>query len=128
MTPRYRRITDLLYGHGVALIGLDSDGNTEELLPIWIDCGINAHFPIEIAAGMDPIRLRKQYGRNLIIIGGTDKRNLAKGKNEIDQEVAKSRELLKDGGYFVNCDHHIPPDVPYGNLVYFCSEVNELSD
>lgn len=33
MAPRYKRITDLLHAHGIAFIGLDSDGNTEELLP-----------------------------------------------------------------------------------------------
>ena len=128
MAPKYKKVTELLYSHGVTLIGLDSDGNTEELLPIWIDCGINAHYPFEVASGMDPIRIRKQYGKNLIIIGGTDKRNLAKGKAEIDKEVEKSRQLLREGGYFINCDHHIPPDVPYENFLYFHNEINKLSD
>jgi uroporphyrinogen decarboxylase len=101
--------------------------STEELLPIWVDCGINAHYPFEIASNMDPIRLRKKYGKNLIIIGGIDKRMLSKGKNEIDGEVEKVKKLIKDGGYFVNCDHHIPPDVSYENIKYFLNEVHKLS-
>jgi hypothetical protein len=52
---------------------------------------------------------------------------LAKGKAEIDGEVAKIKALLKVGGYFPACDHHIPPDVPYQNIVYFLNEVRQLS-
>jgi len=77
---------------------------------------------------MDPIRLRKKYGKNLIIVGGVDKRSLSKGKKEIDEEVAKVKELIKYGGYFVNVDHHIPPDVSYENLKYFLNQVHQLSD
>ena len=127
MAPRYRKIVDLLKSNGVKALILDCDGNSEELLPIWVDCGINAHYPFEIASGMDPIKLRKKYGKNLIIIGGIDKRMLSKGKNEIDREVEKVKELIKDGGYLVNCDHHIPPDVSYENIKYFLNEVHKLS-
>jgi uroporphyrinogen decarboxylase len=127
MVPRYRKIVDLLRSNGVTALILDSDGNTEELLPIWINCGINAHYPFEIASGMDPVRLRKRYGKNLIIIGGIDKRMLSKGKQEIDQEVEKVRMLIRESGYLVNCDHHIPPDVSYENIKYFLNEVHKLS-
>ena len=128
MVPRYRKVVDILRENGVKALILDSDGNTEELLPIWIDCGINAHYPFEIASDMDPIRLRKQYGKDLIIVGGVDKRNLSKGKKEIDEEVTKVKELIKYSGFFVNVDHHIPPDVSYENLKYFLNQVHLLSD
>jgi len=128
MAPRYRKVVDLLRDNGVTAIIVDSDGNVEELIPIWLDCGINAVYPLERASDMDAIRLRKKYGKNLIMIGNVDKRNLAKGKSEIDHEVGRIRVLLKDGGYFPGCDHHIPPDVPYENIVYFLNEVHKLSD
>jgi uroporphyrinogen decarboxylase len=127
MVPRYRKVVDLLLDNGVKALILDSDGNTEELLPIWVDCGINAHYPFEIASNMDPIKSRKKYGKNLIIIGGVDKRMLAKGRSEIDQEVEKVRILIKGSGYFMNCDHHIPPDVSYENIKYFLNQVFSLS-
>lgn len=126
MVPRYRKVVDLLLNNGVKALILDSDGNTEELLPIWLDCGINAHYPFEIASNMDPLRLRRKYGKNLIIIGGIDKRMLARGKTEIDREVEKARLLIRQGGYFVNCDHHIPPDISYDNINYFIDSVNAV--
>ena len=83
--------------------------------------------PFEIASNIDPVKLRKQY-RNLIIVGGIDKRALAKGKSEIDDEIKKARILLREGGYFPCVDHGIPPDVPYENFVYFVNELRKLSD
>ena len=128
MVPRYRKVVDYLRSHGVDLIILDCDGNIEQLLPIWLDCGINGTFPLECASNMDALKLRKKYGKELWMVGNVDKRALAKGKSEIDKELEKVRILIKDGGYFVNVDHHVPPDVPYENIVYFLNEVRKMSD
>lgn len=126
--PHYKKIAELLRNNGVTSIILDCDGNMEELIPIWLDCGINTIFPLERASNMDAIELRKKYAKNLIIIGNVDKRNLAKGKKEIDYEVMRIKELIKYGGYFPGCDHHIPPDVSYENILYFLNEVHKLSE
>jgi len=128
LAPHYRRIADLLRSHGVEALIVDCDGNVDELLPIWVDCGLNATFPLECASGMDARAVRRRFGKDLIIFGNVDKRALARGRAEIDAEVAKVRELIEQGGYFVQVDHHIPPDVPYRNLVYFLNEVYKLSD
>ena len=66
MMPRYRRVTDMLHSSGVDIIYLDSDGNINELIPLWLECGINLHWPLECAAGMDAIALRKKYGQDII--------------------------------------------------------------
>jgi uroporphyrinogen decarboxylase len=127
MVPRYKRVVELLRNNGVDIIFLDSDGNIGQLLPIWVDCGINAFYPFEVAAGMDALAVRKQYGRSVIICGNIDKRALAKGKNAIDQELERVQVLLSSGGFFPSCDHHIPPDVPLENMVYFINELRKLS-
>jgi len=117
----------MLHENGVDALILDCDGNVEELLPIWVDIGINALYPIEIAAGNDPIKIRKKFGNNLILIGGIDKRELAKGKTEIDRQVAIVKELIPYSGFMPNCDHHIPPNVPYENIKYWINEMRKLS-
>jgi uroporphyrinogen decarboxylase len=86
----------------------------------------NAHYPFKIASGMDPIKLRKKYGKNVVIIGGIDIRVLSKGKKEIDREIEKIKVLIKDGGYLVYCDHHILPDVQYDNIKYFFNDMYKL--
>ena len=128
MAPRYKKITELLRSGGVEVICVDCDGKIDELLPLWLDVGINCIFPIEVASGMDPIKLRKKYGKDLILVGGIDKREIAKGKAEIDIQVAKVKTLIKDGGYFVNGDHHFPEDISYENMVYLINEINDLTE
>jgi hypothetical protein len=127
MVPRYRKVVQLLRDNGVEALILDCDGNVDELLPIWVECGINATYPLECAAGMDARKVRRRFGKDLIIIGNIDKRALARGKREIDEELAKVRELLRCGGYFPNVDHHIPPDVPYENARYLFQRIKEIS-
>ena len=53
--------------------------------------------------------------------------DLTKEIEMVRLEVEKVRVLIREGGYLVNCDHHIPPDVSYENIRYFLNEVNKLS-
>ena len=99
------------------IIELDSDGNTEVLLPLMIEAGINCHWPLEVAAGMDPIKIHQKYGKNLALAGGIDKRELAKGKEAIRKEI--ERKIGRDGGYIPSVDHTIPPDVSLENFLYY---------
>jgi uroporphyrinogen decarboxylase len=126
MVPRYRQFTDLLYANGCKCIIVDSDGDISQLLPIWLDCGINATFPLERTSKMEARAIRKKYGNNIILIGNIDKRALAAGKAEIDEEIELVKDMIKHGGYFVNVDHFVPPDVPYANMKYFVDEVLKL--
>ena len=94
MMPRYKQITDLLRRNGIDIIWLDSDGNVDKLLPLWLECGINYIAPMEVAAGNDVVAMRKTYGTDLIIGGGIDKRALAKGKGEVKAEVMSKVPFL----------------------------------
>ena len=127
MMPRYKKITDLVHSYGVDIIYLDSDGNTNELLPLWLECGINFIWPFEVAAGNDVLAVRKKYGKDLIIGGGIDKRALIKGKEATREEVmSKVPFLLEQGGYFACVDHRVPPDVTFENYCYYLNLVREI--
>jgi uroporphyrinogen decarboxylase len=120
LVPRYRRIIDHLRAHGCDVITYDSDGNTEVLVRDLIDVGVNLIWPCECAAGMDVVRLRAEYGRDLAFAGGIDKRELAKGPAAIEAEVArKLPPLLDQGGYIPTVDHTVPPDVSYGDFRHY---------
>jgi len=120
MVPRYQRITAVLHQYGVDVIMVDSDGHVDELVPLWIESGINGVYPFEVAAGEDVVALRKQYGRELLIWGGLDKRALAHGRQAIEQELySKVPFMLEHGGYIPGIDHAVPHDVSYGNYMYY---------
>jgi uroporphyrinogen decarboxylase len=127
MVPRYKKVTEFIRGHGVDIIHVDSDGNINELIPLWLECGINFHWPLEVAAGMDAIALRKKYGKDLIMSGNIDKRVFARGKEAIRQEVmSKVPFLLETGGYFPGLDHAIPPDVSFEDFRYYLNLLREI--
>ncbi len=124
--PHYVSICELLRSHGIEVIFVDSDGYLGELIPLWMEVGINGFSPLEVAAGMDARALKKEYGKDIVLAGNVDKRALIRGKAEIDREIGKVKELLDLGGYFPAVDHSVPPDVPYGNFQYFLERLSEL--
>jgi uroporphyrinogen-III decarboxylase len=128
MMPRYKRITDLLRSKGVDIIFVDSDGNLNQLIPLWIESGINFFWPLECAAGNDAVALRKKYGHDAILGGNIDKRILLKDRDAIREEVmTKIPYLLETSGYFPSVDHFVPPDVPFENFVYFINTMREVA-
>jgi uroporphyrinogen decarboxylase len=126
MLPRYRVITDYLRSEGIEILHVDSDGDATELIPLWLEVGVNFPWPLEVAAGMDAIALRKKYGRDLILSGNIDKRAFLEGKDSIRNEVmSKVPYLLETGSYFPCLDHAVPPDVKLDDFRYY---VNLLRD
>ena len=115
-----KRVTALLHRHGVKHIIVDSDGNNDVLIPLWLEAGVTGLRPFEIASGCDPVATRRKYGKNLIIQGGIDKRALARDKQAIEREVlSKVPWLCLQGGYFPQVDHLVPPDVSLENYMYY---------
>jgi len=128
MMPRYRQITDLVRENGIDIIFVDSDGNLSKLIPLWLECGINGFWPLEVAAGNDAVSLKKEYGKDIILAGNIDKRALLKGKEAIREEVtSKLPFLLEKGGYFPSVDHLVPPDVTLENYQYCINMMREVA-
>lgn len=127
MLPHYKRITSFLRKYGIDIFFVDSDGNTDLLIPLWLEGGVNVHWPLEVAAGMDAVALRKKYGHNLGLIGNIDKRLLAKDKEAIKKEVfSKVPYLVEEGGYIPEVDHSVPPDVSLENYIYYLDLLKEI--
>ncbi len=125
MLPCYRRVVDFARRKGVKYFCLDSDGQVDLLIPVWMDAGIDILYPFEVQAGMDVRAVRKKYGRDLRLWGGMDKRALCHGEREIDAEIDKHRPLIEDGGFVPMLDHSAPPDIPYRNYCYFMERLRK---
>jgi hypothetical protein len=127
LVPQYKRITEQLRRHGCDVVWLDCDGNIESLIPLWLDAGVNCMFPIEIGTwGADPVKYRKQYGKELLMMGGFDKHILARTKAEIEAEIHRLTPLVEEGGYIPFCDHRVPPDVPLTNYMFYLEKARQV--
>jgi len=127
MLEPYKKITSVLHDYGVHLIFVDCDGNCEPLIPLWLEGGVTGLYPLERASGMDPVMLRRKYGRDLRLIGGIDKRAMAAGPAAIDAQLAHVAPLIADGGYIPWCDHLVPPDVSFQNYMYYLDSMKKLT-
>ena len=116
MMPYYKRVIAIARQHQIDLHWLDSDGDIRELIPLWLECGINIFIPLEVAAGMDVVELRAEYGKSVGMIGGFDKRILASDKKAIKAELERIRPVIEGGGYMPDCDHSVPTDVSWENI------------
>jgi uroporphyrinogen decarboxylase len=124
----YRKITDFLRRHGIQSIWLDSDGDPEVLVPHWMDIGVTCFWPLEQASGMDPIRLRKKFGKTLTLCGGIDKMEVAKGRSAIEAELRrKIPPLVEMGGYIPHIDHAVSPEISYDDFMYYLDVKRKLT-
>lgn len=127
LVPQYKRITDLIRSNGCDVVWLDCDGLIDHLLPLWLDAGVNCMFPLEVGTwGADPIKYRKTYGKDLLMMGGFNKRILAQSKTAITEEIERLTPLVESGGFIGFCDHRVPPDVPLDFYIHYCNEVRRV--
>jgi len=124
--PHLKRLVEFFKSHGARYVWLDSDGNTEALIPMLMDAGIDLIWPLERASDMDPVRLRKKFGKSLRLSGGVDKRELAKGPSAIDAHLKELTPLIEEGGFIPTVDHTVPPDVSWDNFCYYMEAKRRL--
>jgi len=127
MTPYYKKLTDFLRSKNINIILVDTDGDCNELIPLFLDAGITGLYPMEASAGMDVLAVRKKYPE-LQILGGIPKTKILLGKKEIDKFLEPIGQLLKSGGYIPYGDHLIPPEVPWEDFKYYREKLNSMID
>lgn len=107
---------------------MHSCGMVEKLLPGMIEAGIDCLQAIEVKAGMDLIKLYKDFGDRLSFMGGLDVRVLfTNDKNLINTELeAKISTVMGNYGYVLHSDHSIPDTVEHEIYHYFVNKGLEL--
>ena len=126
MLPYYRDLTASARDLGIKLIMVDSDGDIRKLIPLFLEGGVNALLPFEVTGGQDVREVRKEYGCAFSMLGGLDKKAMARGGQTLEEEVRdKLRYMFKDGGYMPGPDHGIPPDVPLAHYARYVEIAKE---
>lgn len=120
--PHMRPVMRLLRQHGIDVIWTDCDGNILKLIPLWLDVGLNCMFPLEVHPGNDPVALKREYGRDLLIRGGFDKFMLWQGRDAVLAELKRLEPLVADGGFIPHVDHRAPAGVSWDTYCYYIWE------
>lgn len=125
--PGHKKTIEYAKSHNLPVI-MHSCGYVEPLVPGMIEAGIDCLQVIEVKAGMDLIKLYKDYGDVLSFMGGIDVRVLyTNDKRLIDQELEAKIPIVKGKyGYVLHSDHSIPNTVNYETYRYFVEKGLEL--
>ena len=129
--PRIKKIYRVVKDHSDIKIFLHSCGAVSEFIPDFIDAGVDILNPVQTtAAGMDPVYLKKTFGRDITFWGGgLDTQILLRTgtPDQIRNEVKKNCEIfMKDGGFVFNQVHNMLPGIPPENIEAMYETVNSI--
>ncbi len=105
-----------------AFILLHTDGAVAPFIPDFIEMGVDAVNPVQVsAAGMDPIRLKKEFGRDMAFWGaGCDSQAVlpfGTPQQVVDEVKRRIDELAPGGGFVFAPVHNVQAEVPPQNAV-----------
>jgi uroporphyrinogen decarboxylase len=108
--PFHKRAIDWAHAKGVKT-HLHSCGDVNPFVPELIGIGLDALNPLEVKAGMDPLHLKKTYGKDLVLHGGINA-VLWDKPDQIRAEMQRVVPGMKQGGgYIFSSDHSVPSSV-----------------
>jgi len=130
--PYYRRINDWIHDHTPWKTFKHSCGAVASLIPSFIEAGFDILNPVQCSAtGMDPLRLKKEFGADLVFWGGgaDTQKTLAFGTPaEVREEVLRRCEIFgKSGGFVFNAVHNVQANTPAANVAAMIEAVKEFN-
>ena len=125
--PGHTKTINFAKEHDMPVI-MHSCGYIEPLLPGMIEAGIDCLQVIEIKAGMDLLKLQREFSDKIAFMGGIDVRTLYTNERDtIDKELeTKIPVMMAGGNYVLHSDHSIPKTVEYETFRYYIDKALSL--
>lgn len=121
-------MVDFAKKHTNARICLHSCGSVYDFIPNIIEAGYEVLNPVQTtAAGMDPVKLKNEFGSEMVFWGAIDtQRVLPLGTEEdVKSEVKRQIDALaRGGGYILAPCHNIQANTPPKNIVMLFNTAN----
>lgn len=123
VAPYYRQLVPRLLEHNIVPF-VDTDGDVTMLVPWLAELGISGVLPLERQAGVDGMRLRKEFP-TLLMIGHFDKMTMTRGEEAMRAEFERLAPLMRLGGFIPSVDHQTPPGVSLEQYRVYLRLLNE---
>ncbi|MDR0518661.1 MAG: hypothetical protein LBG82_01200 [Clostridiales Family XIII bacterium] len=127
IAPYAKKIIDQMKSYGLK-VTIHSCGSIYELIPKLIDLGIDCLHPIQAKAiGMEPDRLAREFGKDIIFMGGVDTQDLLTfgTPQEVKDTVHRLRDIFGEN-YIVSPSHEaLLANVPLENVLAMSEAAND---
>jgi uroporphyrinogen decarboxylase len=102
-------------------IAYHSCGSIRPIIGDLIAMGLDILNPIQCnCPGMDPLELKREFGKDLAFMGGVDTQGLLPRGTPEDVRRATARLIAgmtsDGGGYILAASHSVPPETPHENI------------
>jgi uroporphyrinogen decarboxylase len=118
--PHLAAIVEVGKSRGLT-VAYHSCGAIRPIIPDLIEIGLDVLNPIQCnCPGMDPLELKREFGRSLTFMGGVDTQELLPGGTA--EEVYRTTRRLVEGmtsdggGFILAASHSVPPETPLANI------------
>ena len=119
--PYHRRINDLVHAKSNWKTFIHSCGAVFPLIPDFIEAGFDILNPVQCSAtGMDPVKLKKTFGREITFWGGcvNTQHTMYQTPEAVYREVRERIDIFnQDGGFVCNAVHNIQGNSPIENVL-----------
>jgi uroporphyrinogen-III decarboxylase len=119
--PFHKKLNEYVHSHSNWKTFIHSCGAISELIPDLIEAGFDILNPVQCSAtGMDPVKLKKEFGKDLVFWGGgvNTQHTMPTGSpDEVYREVLNRIEIFNQGGgYVFDSIHNIQAQTPLDNM------------
>jgi uroporphyrinogen-III decarboxylase len=119
--PYHRRLNDLIHRKSNWKAFIHSCGAVAALIPDFIEAGFDILNPVQCsAAGMDPVKLKRNFGRDITFWGGcvNTQHTMYETPQAVYSEVRQRIDIFnQDGGFVCNAVHNIQGNSPIENVL-----------
>jgi len=119
--PLQKRFLDFVKARTQAKVLYHTCGAVLPLIPDFIEAGVDVLNPVQVtAAGMEPARLKREFGRDLAFWGGVDMQHVLPHGSPLG--IRSTVEVLVNtlgvgGGYVLSAANNIQADTPPAHIV-----------
>jgi hypothetical protein len=119
--PFHKQVNDLIHRRTKWKTFIHSCGSVYQLIPDFIDAGFDVLNPVQCsAADMEAVRLKREFGKDLVFWGGgvdTQKTLPFGTADQVYREVSERIKIFNDGGGFVfDAIHNVQGNTPIANV------------
>lgn len=126
--PSYEPLLNLASRYGVKTNICRTYASMKALIPSLLKWGIDTLWACEVEQTvMNYPALRREFGKDLKLIGGIDLDALKDGKDAIRRAMDEIAPLVADGGFIPLADGRVRADVPYEHYAFYRELLREIA-